>query len=141
MSEYLKTVITSVFAISTLSVFFPKDSFGKYANLLSGIIVMSILLIPVLNTDDVILQELPGMEEIEVNENRYLMDEFEKELSKRVERKLKDTTGRQFSVTAYASYDGETVEIEGVEIEPFSKEYAAVVSDYLAIEEEKITGR
>lgn len=139
MSQYLKTVITSVLAISTLSVFLPKDSFGKYANLLSGIIVMSILLIPVLNTDDEIFLEVPRIEEMETYENRYLMDEFEKELSQRIEKNLCDTTGIQFSVTVYAASDGETLEINEVEMTPFSEEYAAMVAEYLAIEEEKIT--
>ncbi len=141
MSEYLKTVITSVLAISTLSVFFPEDSFGKYANLLSGIIVMSILLTPVLNTGDTFFQEIPKTEEIVISENRYLMEEFEKQLSRKVEEKLADDFRINFSATVYAMSDGENVEISKVEITPFSKEYRETVAEYLAIEEDKITER
>ena len=141
MSEYLKTVITSVLAISTLSVFFSEDSFGKYANLLSGIIVMSILLTPVLNTDGAFLQEFPQTEKMEIGENRYLMEEFEKQLSQKVEEKLATITGTQFSATVYAVSDGENVEINKVEIVPFSEDYAKIVAEYLGIKEEKITGR
>lgn len=138
MSEYLKIVVTSVVLISGLSVFFPEDSFGKYANLLSGIIVMSILLTPVLNKDGDFFQGLPEVKELEISKTRYLMDEFEKELSIKIENMLYDSTGKQFSATVYAETDGEVVEIQWVELAPFSEYYASVVAEYLGIEEEKI---
>ena len=128
MSEYLKTVVASVFAVGLISVLFPKDNFGKYTGILAGIIVMSILLLPLFNIG----------ETLEFNTNSYIMDEFEKELSENIKQKLKNDTDIDFSVTVYAEKKDEIIEINQIEIAPYSKEYALIVSEYLGVDEGRI---
>lgn len=142
MSQYFKTVVSVVLAVSAMSFLFPKDSFGKYANLLSGLVVMAVILMPVIDMDEkIVTLENIEVRKLETDSNRYLMDEFEKELSQRICSKLKEETGIDFSVVVYAEEDGGTVEIQEVEINPYKETYARMVSDYLGIEEDKITSK
>lgn len=135
MSQYLKTVVTAILSVSALSVFFPDDSFGKYTNLLSGIIVMSVVLTPVLCADyDNVLIDIPQMEEFDISSEEYVMSEFENQLSTRIESKLETETGSDFSVSVRADSDEETVAIKEVEIAPFSEKCARIVSEYLGME-------
>jgi len=135
MSQYLKTVVLAVMSVSALSVFFPEDSFGKYVNLLSGIIVMSVVLTPVLRADyDSPLIELPQVDELDISSDEYVMDEFENQLSKRIENKLESEFDKDFFVTVRAQKDEETVAIKEVEIAPFGENYAHIISEYLGME-------
>lgn len=139
MSQYLKTVVMAVIGVSTLSVFFPEDSFGKYTNILSGFIVMAVLLTPILRDDVDFVSELPQTEELNISSGRYIMEEFEKELSGRIAEKLESETGEKFLVTVYADTEGEMINIKKVEITPYSERYAHIVSRYAGLEEGKIT--
>ena len=139
LSEYLKTVVASVFAVGLISVLFPKDNFGKYTGILAGIIVMSILLLPLFNIGEKELDiENLDIETLEFNTNSYIMDEFEKELSENIKQKLKNDTDIDFSVTVYAEKEDEIIEINQIEIAPYSKEYALIVSEYLGVDEGRI---
>lgn len=139
MSEYLKTIVTSVFAVGIISVLFSKDGFGKYVGVLSSIIVITIIASPIINNSQKNLDfEALDIEELEFNTNSYIMEEFEKELSEKVSDKLKSATGIEFSVTVYANKVDEIVEIEKIEIAPYSKEYVTIVSEYLEVDERRI---
>ena len=139
MSEYLKTIVASVFAVGIISVLFSKDGFGKYVGVLSSIIVITIIASPIINNSQKNLDfEALDIEELEFNTNSYIMEEFEKELSEKVSDKLKSATGIEFSVTVYANKTDEVVEIEKIEIAPYSKEYVTVISEYLEVDERRI---
>ena len=138
MGEYLKSVVSAVLAIGLLSVIFPKNSFGKYINLLTSIIVMAILLIPLFNMGDRLDVDF-GASELEFSKNSYIMEEFEKELAKNIENELNIKTNLDFSVCVHAEKKEEVINVYEIEIFPFSKEYAKIVSDYLGIDEERIT--
>ena len=140
MGNYLKVVIAMVLAVSLISVIFPKNSFGKYADMLSSIIIMTILASPLLNIGDKtgINFEILELENLEFNKNSYIMGELEKELADRVSVMLKEKTGKNFSVSVKAENQNETIYIEEVEISPFSTEYVYFVAEYLGIEEGKI---
>lgn len=139
MSEYLKTIVASVFAVGIISVLFSKDGFGKYVGVLSSIIVITIIASPIINNSQKNLDfEALDIEELEFNTNSYIMEEFEKELSEKVSDKLKSATGIEFSVTVYANKVDEIVEIEKIEIAPYSKEYVTIVSEYLEVDERRI---
>lgn len=138
MSEYLKTVVSVVIAVSLLSTILPQNSFGKYGNLLTSIIVMAVLCAPFINTrNNIELDFLPT--QLEFSKNSYIMQEFEKELAKKIEGELENTTNLDFSVTVRAEKNEDIIEIKEIEISPFSNEYAAIVSEYLGIGEERIT--
>ena len=49
MTHYLKTIVTVVVGVSAIMVLLPKDGFSKYVNLLSGILVMAVVIMPVFN--------------------------------------------------------------------------------------------
>lgn len=138
MSEYLKTVVSVVIAVSLLSTILPQNSFGKYGNLLTSIIVMAVLCAPFMDTrNNIELDFLPT--QLEFSKNSYIMQEFEKELAKKIEGELENTTSLDFSVTVRAEKNEDIIEIKEIEISPFSNEYAAIVSEYLGIGEERIT--
>lgn len=138
MSEYLKTVVSVVIAVSLLSTILPQNSFGKYGNLLTSIIVMAVLCAPFMDTrNNIELDFLPT--QLEFSKNSYIMQEFEKELAKKIEGELENTTNLDFSVTVRAEKNEDIIEIKEIEISPFSNEYAAIVSEYLGIGEERIT--
>lgn len=138
MSEYLKTVVSVVIAVSLLSVILPQNSFGKYGNLLTSIIVMTVLCAPFMNTrNNIELDFLPT--QLEFNKNSYIMQEFEKELAKKIEGELEGKTSLDFSVTVRAEKNEDIIEIKEIEISPFSNEYARIVSEYTNVGEERIT--
>lgn len=139
MSEYLKTVVAVVLVIGMISVFFSKDTISKYVEILSGIIVMAVLVFPLINLERHNIDfEILDIETLELSTNSYIMDEFEKELSENIKRKLKNETDINFSVDVYAEKDEDIIEINKIEIAPFSKEYAVIISEYLGISEGRI---
>lgn len=139
LSEYLKTVVAVVLVIGMISVFFSKDTISKYVEILSGIIVMAVLVFPLINLERHNIDfEILDIETLELSTNSYIMDEFEKELSENIKRKLKNETDINFSVDVYAEKDEDIIEINKIEIAPFSKEYAVIISEYLGISEGRI---
>ncbi len=139
MSEYLKTAVAAVLSVGLISALFPKDAISKYVGILSGIIVMAILVSPILHIGkkDIELQRL-DVKTLELNTSSYIMDAFEKELAENITKKLKSETGIDFSVIVYADKKDETIEIKQIEIAPYSKKYAMVISEYLGIAEGRI---
>ena len=138
MSEYVKTVVSVVIAVSLLSVILPQNSFGKYGNLLTSIIVMAVLCAPFVNTrNNIELDFLPT--QLEFSKNSYIMQEFEKELAKKIESELEGKTSLDFSVMVRAEKNEDIIEINEIEISPFSNEYARIVSEYTNVGEDRIT--
>ncbi|MBO5734326.1 MAG: hypothetical protein J6R66_05510 [Clostridia bacterium] len=141
MSEYLKTVVIAVVAVSVISVLFSKDSFGKYADLLAGIVVMTVVVAPIFNIGKEMETNFDSIDikQIEPIATSYLMDEFEKELATKVRGEIKRRTNTEVLVTVYARQTEDTVEINQVEISPYSGEYVQIICEFLGIEEEKVT--
>ena len=48
MSEYIKTVVKAVIAVGIVTSLFSENKLSKYINLISGIVVMAVLILPVL---------------------------------------------------------------------------------------------
>ena len=138
MSEYIKTVIITVLSVSVISCLFPKNSFGKFANIIASIIVMAVLLMPVAKLGgNFSFDTLP--EDLPVNsENIYLKSELEKELAHKLKQELYEKTGKEFSVEIKASVTQESVSIERVKIFPYTAEYAGICASYLGIEEDRV---
>ena len=141
MSEYLKTVVIAVVAVSVISVLFSKDSFGKYADLLAGIVVMTVVVAPIFNIGKEMETNFDSIDikQIEPVATSYLMDEFEKELAAKTCEEIKKRTNTEVLVTVYARQTEDTVAINEVEISPYSGECVQIVCEFLGIEEEKVT--
>lgn len=139
MSEYIKTVIITVLSVSVISCLFPKNSFGKFANIIASIIVMAVLLMPVAKLGggnfnfDTLPEDLPTN-----SENIYLKSEFEQELAHKLKQELYEKTGKEFSVEIKASVTQESVSIEKAKIFPYTTEYAEICASYLGIEEDRV---
>jgi len=140
MGEYIKTIVSAVLAVGIISVLLPRDSFSKYVNLLSGIIVMAVIVSPVLSlgNENFNISRI-DVEELEFNTNSYIMEEYEKELSKNIKEMLKSKVNIDFSVSVRADKKENVIDIKEIEIAPYSPEYAALICDYLGIEEGRIT--
>ncbi len=138
MGEYLKTILTAVFCVGLISILYPKDTISKYIGILSGIIVMTVLVLPIINAGNEIDFDALDIEALELNTNSYLMEEFEKELAENIKKKLKDDTGINFSVVVCADKLDEIIEIKNIEIAPYSEEYAGIVSEYLGIDRGRV---
>lgn len=140
MSEYIKTVIITVLSVSVISYLFPKNSFGKFANIIASVIVMTVLLLPALKLgrkESLNLDKLP-VQELAQSENDYIKAEFETELSQKLRQELKNKTGKEFFVNITVVVDEETVSIEKTAIFPYTKEYAGIAASYLGIEEDRV---
>lgn len=137
MSEYIKTIILTVLAVSVASCLLPKNSFGKFGNVIASIIVVTVLLMPVKSGVKISLKEL-DIKELSELENTYLKSRLEEDLEKRLCDELKEKTNREFSASVSVSIEGEEIFVEKVAIFPYSKEYAAIASSYLGTEEDKI---
>ena len=140
MGEYLKTVVSSVLAVGLISALLPESSFSKYVNILSGVIVMAVIVSPVINSQNQAyrLAEI-DVKTLELNTKSYIMEEYEKELAQNIKSMLKDKTNTEFSVTVYADKKEDTIEIEGIEISPYTSEGNRLICDYLGIDEGRIT--
>lgn len=139
MGEYLKTIVSSVVAVSILSAILPKDGFFKYTNLLSGLIVMAIIISPVLKSNDDFLKTDFDVERIEIETNTYLMEEYEKELSENIKNMLKEKTNINFKVLVFAEKTNDTIEIKEIKISPYATSYSDAVAEYLGIDSRRIT--
>lgn len=140
MREYLKTVVSCVLAVGIITTLLPRGSFSKYASLLSGIIVMAVVISPFISGGDKRIEfEDINIEEIEINTNSYIMEEYEKELAKNIEKMLKEKTDIDFSVTVRAKKKDDIIEIKEIEITPYTSKYSSLISEYLGIDEGRIS--
>ena len=140
MGEYLKTVVSAVFAVGIITALLPKDGFSKYVNLLAGIIVMAVIISPILSVRNKSIEfEKIDTKSLDFNTNSYIMEEYEKELAKNIENMLTQKTKVGFSVLVFVDKDEDIIEIQKIEITPYTKEYALLVSDYIGIDEGRIT--
>lgn len=140
MGEYLKTVVSCVLAVGIITTLLPHGSFSKYANLLSGIIVMAVVISPLISGGDKNFEfEDINIEELEINTNSYIMEEYEKELAKNIEKMLKEKTDIDFSVSVRAKKSDDIIEISEIEITPYASKYSTLISDFLGIDEGRIS--
>lgn len=140
MGEYLKTVVSCVLAVGIITTLLPRGSFSKYANLLSGIIVMAVVISPFISGGGIDFEfEDINIEELEINTNSYIMEEYEKELAKNITKMLKEKTDIDFLVTVRAEKSNEVIEIKEIEITPYTSKYSALISDFLGIDEGRIS--
>lgn len=139
MGEYLKTILTVVIAVGIITTIAPKGAMSGYSKMLSGVVVMAVILAPVLKLEDYRPDTFtPDIKEIGIQSNTYLMEEYEKELSKNIKNHLKEETGIEFEVLVFADKNDEIIEIKQVEISPFSSKYAKIITDYTGIDERRI---
>ena len=133
MTQYLKTVVTAVVAVSVITTLLPKDGFSKYVNLLASILVMTIIISPVfkwtpeITNADVITMNLESAD-------YYLETEFQKNLAKKIRQELQDKTGKEFIVEVDATTD----EIKTVKISPYNDAYAHIVTEFLSVGKDKV---
>ncbi len=140
MGEYIKTVVSAVLAVGIISVLLPRGGFSEYVNLLSGIIVMAVIVSPIISVRDKKFElSHIDVEELEFSTNSYIMEEYEKELSKNIKEMLKAKTNIDFSVSVRADKKEDVIEIKEIEIAPYSAEYIALICDYSGIDEGRIT--
>ena len=140
MSEYLKTIVITALVVGMVSTLLPKDSFGKYVNLLAGIIVITVVISPILNVrnKDIDFSRI-DIKELELSTNSYIMEEYEKELARKVENLVKEKENIEISVLVRADKKDDIIEIKEIEIAPFTSDYALIISDYLGIDRGRIT--
>ena len=139
MGEYIKTVVSAVLAVGIISAVLPKDSFFKYVNLLSGIIVMTVIVSPLISVrDNSFKLNKINVENLVFDTNSYIMEEYEKELSENIKKFLLKETNIEFSVSVRADKNDDIIEIKEIEISPYNEEYTAIISDYLGIDEGRI---
>ena len=140
MGDYIKTVILTVLSVSVISYLFPKNTFGKFANIIASIIVTTVLLIPAakLGFGDKFKVDTLPTDTLTNSENAYVKEEFEEQLAEKLEQELYKKTNNEFSVEITASFKEESVSIEEVGIFPYTAEYVEICASYLGIEEERI---
>ncbi len=139
MNEYLKTVVSAVFAVGIISAIFPKDSFGKYINILASVLVLAVILSPVLNIskNDIDFDRI-DTKKLELDVNTYIMEEYEKELAQNIRERLKEETNLDFSVVVYADKEEDVINIDKIELSPYTSKASHIVSEYLGIPERSI---
>lgn len=140
MGEYLKTIVSSVLAVGIISALLPRNEFSKYVNLLSGIIVMTLIVSPIISTGNKNMEfDRLDIEKLEFDTNSYIMEEYEKKLSQNIKNMLKEKTDIDFSVTVIADKNDNVIEINEIQIAPYSSQYALLISDFLGINEGRIS--
>lgn len=140
MSEYLKTIVITALVVGMVSTLLPKDSFGKYVNLLAGIIVIAVVISPILDMQnkDIDFSRI-DVYELELSTSSYIMEEYEKELAKKISDFIKEKKNTELSVLVRADKKDNIIEIKEIEIAPYNADYAFLISDYLGIDEGRIT--
>lgn len=134
MTHYLKTIVTVVVGVSAIMTLLPKDGFSKYVNLLSGILVMAVVIMPVFNLEFEIEEfDTEAMEYIDTD---YVAEEFRKNLAEKIKTELRTKTGIEFFVEVYAT----TEEIEYIKISPYNEEYAQIAAQFTGVGEDKVIG-
>ncbi len=142
MTAYLKSVIAVVFCASLLCSLFPKESVGKFASFAAGLVVMTVVLLPLIRLSKglaVQFSDIP-VEELSVRGEDYLEDEFEKTVASRLGELLKEKTGQTFRVSVRAETDknGDVCGLDLVEIAPYRAEYALILATELNIAKHKV---
>lgn len=127
MSEYIKTVVKAVIAVGIITSLFSENKLSKYINLIAGIVVMAVLILPVLNISPKPLEF--DTVELELQKNTYLKDEFEKTLEERIKEEVKRQTSREIEVKVKANI--EESKIEKISIKPYKEEYVNLIKKYL----------
>lgn len=133
MTQYLKTVVTAVVAVSVITTLLPKDGFSKYVNLLASILVMTVVISPVFKWTP----EITNADVITMNiesPDYYLETEFQKNLAEKIKHELKNRTGKEFIVEVDATTD----EIKTVKISPYNDAYAHIVTEFLSVGKDKV---
>lgn len=128
MSEYIKTVVKAVIAVGIITSLFSENKLSKYINLISGIVVMAVLILPVLDISPEPLDY--SVVELDVQKNTYLKDEFEKTLEERIKEEVKLKTSQEIEVDVVANVENEP-KIEKISIKPYKEEYADLIKKYL----------
>ena len=127
MSEYIKTVVKAVVSVGIITSLFSENKLSKYVNLISGIVVMAVLILPVLDISPEPL-EFDAVE-LDVQKNTYLKDEFEKTLEERIKEEVKRQTSQEIEVNVET--DVEEAKIERISIKPYKEEYVNLIKKYL----------
>lgn len=132
MTEYLKTVVTAVVAVSVITTLLPKDGFSKYVNLLASILVMTVVITPIFKTSPEITEL--DTESLQLEEIDYISAEFRKNLAEKIKSELHSKTNTEFIVEV----DATTEEIKSVKISPYSQEYAKIAAQFTGVGEDKV---
>lgn len=128
MNEYIKTVVKAVVSVGIITSLFSENKLSKYINLISGIVVMAVLILPVLDISPEPLDF--SVTELDIQKNAYLKEEFEKTLESRIKEEVKLKTSREIEVEVEASIDNDA-KIERISIKPYKEEYVNLIKQYL----------
>ena len=128
MSDYITTVVKAVISVGIITSLFSKNSLSKYINLISGIVVMAVVILPIFKISPVPMEF--SFTELEIKKSTYLNDEFERVLEERIKEEIKKKTSAEIEVDVEASADAEP-KIEKISIRPYEEEYAKIIKEYL----------
>ncbi len=142
MSAYMKSVIATTIFVSVVFSLFGKDGIGKYCNMLAGLIILAVIVMPmknlIANKNSFALDV--QVEELTLHGNNYLLDALEETLAEKIEEKLKRETNKSFSVSVMGTCDdeGTLTGIEKIKIRPYTETYAELVASFVGIEKVKV---
>lgn len=137
MNEYIRTIINVVVAVGITTSLFSQNSLSKYINLISGIVVMAVLIMPFSDISTEL--EKISVEELDIPQNTYLKDELEKNLEEKIHEKLKQETSQEVEVEVEVIVDMENeVKIEKISIKPYKEEYLNIINRYLNTAENEV---
>lgn len=135
MNEYIRTIINVVVAVGITTSLFSQNSLSKYINLISGIVVMAVLIMPFSDISTEL--EKISVEELDIPQNTYLKDELEKNLEEKIHEKLKQETSQEVEVEVIVDMENE-VKIEKISIKPYKEEYLNIINQYLNTAENEV---
>lgn len=135
MNEYIRTIINVVVAVGITTSLFSQNSLSKYINLISGIVVMAVLIMPFSDISTEL--ERISVEELDIPQNTYLKDELEKNLEEKIHEKLKQETSQEVEVKVIVNMENE-VKIEKISIKPYKEEYLNIINQYLNTAENEV---
>lgn len=135
MNEYIRTIINVVVAVGITTSLFSQNSLSKYINLISGIVVMAVLIMPFSDISTEL--EKISVEELNIPQNTYLKDELEKNLEEKIHEKLKQETSQEVEVEVIVNMENE-VKIEKISIKPYKEEYLNIINRYLNTAENEV---
>ena len=142
MGEYLKTIIALVLCVSLITSLVPKDSIRKMSGFSIGLLMICAILLPILKPsyNFNIKFSKPDFQELTIEGENFVLNEFENALSLKLTEHLKRNTGKDFSARVYAQCDesGNISGVSFVEIFPYTKEYGAMCANYLGITQDKV---
>lgn len=135
MNEYIRTIINVVIAVGITTSLFSQNSLSKYINLISGIVVMAVIIMPFSDISTEL--EKISVEELNIPQNTYLKDELEKNLEEKIHEKLKQETSQEVEVEVIVDMENE-VKIEKISIKPYKEEYLNIINQYLNTAENEV---